>query len=230
LATISYGDDDTGGVAVAVDDSGRKIAAFEAVAHGNSVAVLARYTSSGELDTSFGSVGFVEVAALGEYGQLCCIAIDSRGRIVAAGTVDESTELDAYRPNAFVTRLLNDGSADETFGRRGIAYPSSNELTEGTGLTLDDKDRPYMTGATSTIYSPYRSEALFHFNLDGNLNKAVGFQGTYTTAVGFSSTYGTSLLIDPYGRPTLTAIAYDSDSRQVPVLIRYDEMFGDGFD
>ena len=203
---------------------------IETLIDGSRVALLARYTSSGELDTSFGSAGFVQIAVLGDYGQVCCVAIDSRDRIVVAGTVDTSVTPDAYRPDAFVRRLRNDGSADEAFGLHGVVYPSPSELTEGSSLTLDKKDRPYVTGAASTIYSPYRSEVLFHLNLDGSLNEAVGFQGIYTTALGFSSTYGTSVLVDPSGRPTVAALAYDSDSRQVPVLIRYDEMFGDGFD
>jgi hypothetical protein len=38
------------------------------------------------------------------------------------------------------------------------------------------------------------------------------------------------LVLDPSGRQTLTSVASDGSGQQVPTLIRFDGMFGDGFD
>lgn len=226
------------GNAVAIDSAGRILVAAQASTDdGMLIGLLTRFTSDGKLDTTFGSDGYAQLGTIGQdslgyLGHVCCIAIDSRNRAIVAGSIVTTSpdDSEASEQSAFVARFTEKGTPDETFGQHGFVYPSSDQMTEADALAIDKEDRPVIGGDVRSSYFPRAVSVLSHFNLDGSLNKAVGFGGIYTAAFGFSGSYVTSMLIDGLGRPTLTAIGDDSDTREVPVLIRYDEMFGDGFD
>lgn len=64
---------------------------------------MARFTSTGDLDTTFGSKGkVVTTVASGQYSWVASLAIQSDGKIVAAGTSQFNTDND----NAYVARYL----------------------------------------------------------------------------------------------------------------------------
>jgi uncharacterized delta-60 repeat protein len=91
--------------AVAVDASGRIITA------GNSFDfLLARFKRSGALDKSFGLGGKVITKFGDKEAAANDLAIDSSGRIVAAGFAGKRVALARYNRN---------GTLDKTFGRRG---------------------------------------------------------------------------------------------------------------
>jgi uncharacterized delta-60 repeat protein len=230
--------DATIGTAIAVDQAGRILTAAQATTDaGTVIGLLARFTSEGNVDTSFASNGYAQLGTIGKsapgyLGSVCCVAIDSRNRAIVAGSIVTASPVDseASEQSAFVARLNDKGEPDETFGQHGFVYPLSDQMTAASALAIDNKDRPIIGGFVRSAYFPSSETVLAHFNLDGSLNKAVGFGGIYTAEFGFSGGYISSLLIDGMGRPTLTANGEDSDTREVPVLIRYDELFGDGCD
>lgn len=64
---------------------------------------LTRFTSAGQLDTSFGSKGIVmTTVATGQYSWVANLAIQSDGKIVAAGT----SQFNTANSNAYVARYL----------------------------------------------------------------------------------------------------------------------------
>jgi uncharacterized delta-60 repeat protein len=93
---------------------------------------LARYNSDGTLDATFGNGGIVTTAP-GYDNSSNAIAIDSLGRIVVAGYVDDDSVLARYN---------SDGSLDNTFGNAIVPVPVV------TGLQFD---RP--TVAIGSSYS-----------------------------------------------------------------------------
>ena len=185
--------------------------------------IILRYNANGSLDTEFGGSGMTTFS-IGYNGRVCCIALDHQGRAVIAGDADEA----GGSNKIFVARFTNAGHFDTTFGASGIAKPViSDWYSYSYGLTLDESGRPYVTGNSSDF--ELESATLVQYNLDGSLNTATGFGGIFTTMVGFSDSSGMALLLDAQNRPVLSAVGYDR-AGAVPVLIRYDEMFGDGFD
>jgi uncharacterized delta-60 repeat protein len=76
--------------------------------------VLARYTSNGHLDTSFGPGGTVGTATEG--GAVASLALLPDGRLVAAITVDK---VDGTK-DTVVSRFLTTGDADPNFGSNGV--------------------------------------------------------------------------------------------------------------
>lgn len=98
---------------------------------------VARLTSTGALDTTFGTGGWAFVA-FDQGGQLndaaASIAIDADGRIVIAGQYEDSANV-----SIGVARLLADGSLDATFGTQGrVKVPfdiDGNQVDDNTAAT-----------------------------------------------------------------------------------------------
>jgi uncharacterized delta-60 repeat protein len=76
--------------------------------------------AAGTLDPSFGKNGLTIVpltsrgSAVSTVAEVVAVAVDADGRIVAAGEADV-----AEQPHVALTRLLANGSPDESFGERG---------------------------------------------------------------------------------------------------------------
>jgi len=82
-----------------------------------SQAAVARFTTNGSLDTSFGTAGVVQFSGGVELGDAVALAPD--GKIVVAGSkANSSTEGDT---SLLVLRLNPDGSPDSGFGSGGAA-------------------------------------------------------------------------------------------------------------
>jgi uncharacterized delta-60 repeat protein len=237
VTAATFEDSTTIGNALAIDTEGRILVAGTATkTDGTIIGLLSRYGTDGTVDTSFGVHGFAELGSIGRselgyLGYVCCVAIDSKNRVIAAGTRVFSVGPEAVEQSAFAFRVTAAGLPDSTFGTRGYVYFSTDEMKYANVLAIDNRDRPIIGGGVPSTYYPIGATALIHLNLDGVVNSAIGFGGTYTATFGYETPYLTSLLIDRQGRATLTANGYDSDGRSsVPVLIRYDELFRDGLD
>ena len=158
--------------AIVIDDEGRAIVAgFVGDYYNNdelSDFALARFTTQGGLDETFGDGGIV-IADLGtKYDEVSSIVIDSQGRIVVAGSIGDpllSTRTgDEDRKEIAVARFLDDGSLDTTFGeadgstsRKGWMTHAFTPVsgTEGTGsygdqhlsaVAVDGDDRILLAG------------------------------------------------------------------------------------
>ena len=96
--------------------------------HCDDVAVLARYSDDGSLDTSFGEDGTVTSDVK---GWINAIAVGSDGKIVGAGSSVGRFALGRYE---------TDGSPDQTFGRHGriSLFPAVSEAT-AVAIQADEK-------------------------------------------------------------------------------------------
>ena len=82
---------------------------------------LARYNADGSLDNSFGNNGVVTTSIWHLDDEISSIAIQSDGKIVAAGYSEQSQSSgDLFA----LARYNNDGSLDNTFGSNGIVTTS----------------------------------------------------------------------------------------------------------
>ena len=111
---------------VAIDSSGKIVAAGFANNAGSRDFALARYTSTGALDTTFGTGGKVTTAistGAGSIGndEATAVVIDSKGRIVAAGYANKGTER-----GFALARYHSNGSLDTRFGAAGTGKVTTN--------------------------------------------------------------------------------------------------------
>ncbi|MGH2963925.1 MAG: hypothetical protein ACRDMH_00880 [Solirubrobacterales bacterium] len=151
--TTDFGhEDDLEGIAI--DSRGRLVAAGSS---GSRFAV-ARYKPDGKLSRSFGDHGKV-TTRFGWVGSADDVAIDSRGRIIAAGYRAYPVPTDEDDVSAFaVSRYRPDGSLDRSFGHHGKVTTTfgSGTLDEAFAVAIDPQDRIVAAGYTDGDYAVAR--------------------------------------------------------------------------
>ena len=107
IATLSIAGDDShlNDIIIDADDN------IIAVGDGDGDLAVARFTPDGELDTTFGTAGYVTKS----FGATACaVALDSAGNIVVSGVV--AGGLGNYDSELLVARFTSSGAVDNTFG------------------------------------------------------------------------------------------------------------------
>jgi uncharacterized delta-60 repeat protein len=186
---------------------------------------LARYTTTGALDTSFNGTGKVATMPSGSCsGQARALALQADGKIVVAGA---SCPNFSSTRNFTVYRYNTDGSLDATFGSSGKAtvnfYAGASEAyavaVQGSSI--------WVAGYAGSGF------ALARLTSSGTLDYSFGSgSGAVTSTVGTGSAFANSLVIQADGKPVLAG--YASSGGTVFALTRYttngalDATFGAG--
>lgn len=160
--------------ALAVDSEGRLVVAGYTTGTSGRAVIVARYLPSGNLDLTFGDEG-VNLIGVGEDALARSIAVDSEGRVLAAGSY-----LYQDRSEVMVLRLTPEGELDSTFGEDGLAVIRAAELsTDGFGIGLLDSGTILVAGA---VGRPGQFDtALFGFTADGQPDLSFGESGILVT-------------------------------------------------
>ena len=134
--------------AVAIDSSGNIVAAGYAGSGSNNDFALARYTSAGALDTSFGTGGKVTTAIGSGDDQANAMAVDSKGRIVLAGHAATGSGKEFA-----LARYRGDGSLDTGFGSAGTGKVTTDcfvgASAQGNAIALDYSGRIMLAGTSN---------------------------------------------------------------------------------
>ena len=151
-ATATAGVDS--GDAIAVDSSDRPVVGgwTDANTPGSQMAI-ARLTTAGALDPTFGSggIGFASSPGSDEDDTLSSVRIDANGRVVAIGTTTSALPLQFPR-NTMLARFDDNGILDATFDGDGVKVL---DMTGGGGsdrgfdLAFDSTGRILALGASS---------------------------------------------------------------------------------
>ncbi|MGW2826271.1 calcium-binding protein [Streptomyces sp. NPDC001443] len=153
--------------------------------------IVARYNADGTLDNTFSGDGRV-FADFGSPTEAQDVAVDSSGRIVAAGY---------YGGDVAVLRLRSDGTPDTTFGGDGTvtadpAGPVPQEGGHGRALALQPDGKILVGGEVGTTRFDF---ALLRFNTDGSLDTSFDGDGIVRTDLGdYDSVEG--LAVQPDGK------------------------------
>ena len=151
-----------------------------------------RYNTDGSLDTSFDSDGKVTTAIGSGNDYACSVAIQSDGKIVAAGYSDNGSNYDFA-----LVRYNTDGSLDTTFDSDGKVTTAI-----GSGMTLLT---PLPSSPTVRLWRrvPVHGSndfALVRYNTDGSLDTSFDSDGKVTTAIGGSTDRAYSVAIQSDGK------------------------------
>lgn len=212
--------------AVAVDASGRPIVVGRTIVSGTSRFVLARYTTGGALDPTFGAGGTV-VTAIGEDASAFAVTVDGQGRIVVTGT--STVQRGGFYVTDFaVARYDANGTLDATFDGDGVAITNVGGFGLPTAIAIDGTGRIVVGGSTLTPWG----FTVARYNPDGRLDTTFGTGGLVTT-IARDEARAAGLAIDALGRIVLAG--YASDDLDVDVMLaRYktdgslDATFGTG--
>ena len=189
---------------------------------------LIRYTSSGNLDNTFGIGGKV-ITPIGNNSESAySIAIQPDGKIILAG---RSSNANLYDFRFALVRYNSDGSLDNTFGTGGKVTTAIGAFSEGYSVTLQADGKILVAG--NGINGSYYEFTIVRYNADGSLDASFGTGGIVTTPIGGDHNYGQSVKVQSDGKIVVTGffqIVNDSNLG----IIRYnsdgtlDNTFGTG--
>lgn len=121
--------------ALAALSDGRILAAGTDHSGDQSTIAVARYTSTGTLDPTFGDAGIVRIRPLGRDTFLSDMAVQPDGKIVVGGAIRKVEDGN----DRLVVRLLADGALDPTFGRNGI-YTEAEDFSRSVSAVALQPD------------------------------------------------------------------------------------------
>jgi uncharacterized delta-60 repeat protein len=179
---------------------------------------LVRYLPDGTLDLSFGGTGKVTTDIGGSDDTMTGIALQSDGRIVAAGFSFNGSVYDFA-----VARYNPDGSLDPTFNNTGkiITTGIGGAYEQRASVVVQSDGRIVVAGPSDT--GSTQSIALVRYEADGSPDLTFNDAGKVTTATGptgslYHQTY--ALALQPDGKIVAAGTA-DDGSIYSCVVLRY---------
>ena len=169
--------------------------------------LLARYTSGGALDTTFGSGGRVSQAS-SRMAVVDALVVQPGDRVVVAGTAGDDV---AQVPR--LARYLADGSLDTTFGNGGSTSAPRGDSSTADDLAVDPSGRLLTVGSTSYASAgsepgPFSFVTVSRFSANGVIESAFGCAGsTQVELAAEVGGRGTGIAVAPDGRIVLGGIA-----------------------
>src|SRR4051812_29682359 len=167
---------------IAIQSDGKIVVAGETDVNGVGNFALARYNSDGSLDKSFGGGDGKVTSLIGAGSGANAVAIQSDGKIVAAGVGRSAGHFDF---DFVVARYNKDGSPDSGFNGTGsvITPIGSGEIDDIANAVAIQKDgKIIVAGSTSPSSGGMISFALARYNTNGSLDSTFNGTGIATTA------------------------------------------------
>jgi uncharacterized delta-60 repeat protein len=187
----------TGFNAVTLQSDGKIVAVGATNGYGPNEWVLARYTTAGKLDATFGSSGIAAVGAPSIPVPAAATAVTMLGtKILVLGY--------AATPHGYqwaLARFNANGSLDSTFGSGGvvlnqISYAGANDTPSGMALKSDGSI--VGVGQAGSVVNP--ELVVVHYNSDGTLDLSFGAGGVATLSFAGNATVGTAATIQSDGK------------------------------
>lgn len=169
------------GVAIQPTNEEAVVAGYSTTTNGNMEIVIARYTTAGVLDTTFGSNGIV-TTSVGEGAAAFSITLDANNNILVAG---ESVQSGA--PQFLIARYTSTGSLDTSFGTGGIVTVPIGMKAQAYSLFVQPSDGKIVVGGFSSDGLTGEQVTLIRLNADGTLDTTFGSSGIIITPIGTQS-------------------------------------------
>ena len=207
---------------VAVTADGKIIAGGSGTVNGHDQFVVARYSSSGIIDPSFGGGGFV-TTDFNTPANLFSLALQSDGKIVAAGTVQ------LVNQDFALTRYNADGSPDLTFNSTGIVTADFGSFDNASAVVINNDGKIYIGGYCSDASGNHFRIARYNTNGTPDLNFNAG-SGSVLAAFGNSSDIMNNMQLQSDGK--IVASGYtnlNGNTDEELIRVNTDGSIDDGF-
>ena len=188
--------------AIALQPNGRLVVAGWAGVTPSTFA-LARYTSRGTLDRSFGKGGIVRTA-IGHSSQARAMAIQPDGEIVLAGASSDGTT-----SHFALARYRRNGALDPTFGHGGTV---TSKLGGSLAALVLQPDGKVVVGGGAG-----RQFALARYRRNGSLDRSFGTKGTASVSFEPLSSQVNGLALQPDGRIVAVGGAFEHEHTEMAI-------------
>ncbi|MFM9960321.1 MAG: beta strand repeat-containing protein, partial [Planctomycetaceae bacterium] len=218
------------GSSVAVDAGGNYVVSGSTYNGSDQDFTLARYTSLGVLDTTFGGGDGIVITDIGSYPDVAnTVVVDANGNYVVAGYTSNE---DGY--DFALLRYTSLGVLDTMFGGGdGIVITDLGSSFNFANSVVVDATGNYVV-AGSTLNGDEYDFVLLRYTSSGVLDTTFGDgDGIVTTAIGLFSDFGNSVAVDTAGNYVVAGRTYNGSDFDF-ALARYtslgvlDTTFGDG--
>lgn len=213
---------------LAIQPNDKIIAAGWGGSNTDSDVVVARFTISGTLDTSFDSDGHVTLDIVGEDDQASDVLIQPNGKIVIAGN-----SVNSGVRSALLARFDGDGTLDTTFGVNGVVIPSFGASGPDVFVSIVQLENGQLLVTGSRDDGSQNDIILLRYSADGAIDTTFGTNGVVVTPIGSNYSLASGLAVQSSGKIIVTG-STDSGSNNDVVVIRYlsngslDPDFGTG--
>jgi uncharacterized delta-60 repeat protein len=139
-------------------------------------ALIARFTPSGQLDTSFNKTGYIDskIGGTSPSVDVKGLVVESGGNIVVAGS--EGTKSDSTDHKFFLAGITPSGALNKNFGTNGTVTTSLGGNDLATSLVMGGFGQQLIAGGThNDVFG------LAAYNLNGTLDTSFGNNGKVTT-------------------------------------------------
>ena len=225
LVTTDSGHGNDRVYAVALQSDGKiVVAGYSSGKENNEDFTLARYTATGALDATFGSDGLVATDFGGGNDQAHAVALQSDGKIVAAGYSSG---------NSALARYTAAGELDETFGDGGKVatdFESGSDHANAIAVQSDGKIVATWAGVPS---GRNRDFGLARYTAAGALDTTFGDGGKLTTDFNSNYDQANAVVLQTDGKIVVAGHSHNGSDNNF-ALARYttagvlDTAFGDG--
>ncbi|PYE47935.1 beta strand repeat-containing protein, partial [Deinococcus yavapaiensis] len=201
--------------ALALQSSGKIVAAGRAFNGTNDDFALVRYNSNGSLDTTFGSGGKVTTPVGTSQDYANALVVQPDGKLVAAGYAFNGSNDDFA-----LVRYTTSGSLDTTFGSSGkvtTGFGSGSDTALALALQPDGK----LVAAGLTSNGSNNDFALARYTTSGSLDTTFGSSGKVTTAIGSGNDGALALALQPDGKLVAAGYTLNSSTSYDFALARY---------
>lgn len=182
----------------------------------NNDMALVRYSSNGNLDSSFNSTGIVTTDISGTNDIARSVAVQADGKILLAGYSNIGGNNDMA-----LLRYNSDGSLDTSFNSTGIVTTDIGSGDNAYSLAIQpDANGKILVGGYSYIGN-YSQIALLRYNSDGSLDTSFNSSGIVTTDIGGYYDYALSIAIQADGKILVGGYS-DNGSKNDMALLRYN--------
>lgn len=201
---------------VAIQPDGKIVVAGPAGVDGK----IARYTTAGELDTTFGTDGIATVSF-----RVLDVLVQPDGKIVAGGGTGDW-------PNGLfaIARLTSTGDLDPTFASDGIQTVSFADTWNWAGTLALTSDGKIVAGGGAGVGDS--AWALVRLNTNGSLDTTFSGDGKASTDFGGTFDSVSEIVIQPGGK--IVAAGSGMSFPMASLIVRYnqdgslDQSFGQG--
>ena len=191
------------------------------------VFALARYTSDGRVDSSFGNGGSLTTSFGGTFAAASAIMLQPDGKIVVAGTADFNPRVPNSGLDFALARYLANGSLDASFGDAGkVVFDFFGSFDQANAAALQPDGKIIVVGSAS--YDSVNRDigfSLTRFNPDGSTDFGFATGGKQITDFFNAGAKANAIVLQADGKFVVAGTASDSATRPVATdfaLARYN--------
>lgn len=155
---------------------------------------IARYTSNGFLDSTFGTNGKVETDFGSNEDFARAVAIQADGKIVVVGKAMLSNT--DYSTNISIARYSESGQLDATFGTNGKIQTITGTYSEAFALQIQPDSKLLVGSRTTGPSGPFTKWGLFRYKTNGTLDSTFGINGKTLTDWGNDGAINSMVLLN----------------------------------